>query len=114
MENAVFSPEQLETIQLKIIALICYARKHDSRPLPNYFRTCERIVRNIDISRADRYAERHELTRLIKDDWRSACHFRAGLPEYYIPSDDLEIRKSMNTALSKQIAEIEGYITAQF
>ena len=113
MLNQVFTPEQLETIQLNVLALMCYAKKHDANTPPHWFRHCERIVGNIDISRDGGYAESSELTELIKSDWRSACHFRAGLPEYYIPNDEPEIRKSVNIAFHKQVASIEEYINAQ-
>ena len=110
MKNQAFTPEQLETIQLNVIALLCYVKKHDGRELPHWFSHCERIVRNIDISRDAGYTERHELTELIKGDWRSACHFRAGLPDYYLPNDTVEVRTSMNRAISKQISKIEEHI----
>ena len=113
MKNQAFTPEQLETIQLKVMALLFYVKTHDNRTLPHCFSFCERIVRNIDISRDGCYAEIEELTQLIKEDWRSACHFRVGLLEYYIPNDELEIQKSMNTAISKQISEIEEHINTQ-
>ena len=113
MKKQTFTPEQLETIQLNVIALLCYVKKHEGRTLPHCFGFCERIVRNIDISRDGCYAEREELTKLIKDNWRGACRFRAGLPEYYIPNDELEIRVSMNRAISKQISEIEKHINTR-
>ena len=110
MKNQEFTPEQLEIIQLSMIALLSYVKKHDNRMLPNSFQFCERIVRNIDISRDGCYAESLELTELIRRDWRSACHFRVGLSDYYIPNDKPEIQTSMNRAISKQISIIKEYI----
>ena len=113
MGNLTFSPEQLETIQLKVMGLLFYVKKHDSRTLPDCFRFCERIVRNIDICRIGCYVDIDELTQLIKEDWRMASHFRVGMPEYYIPNDEIKIRKSMNKALSIQILDIGEHINAQ-
>ena len=113
IKEQAFTPEQLETIQIKLIALLCYVKKHDARPLPECFRFCERIVRNIDISRDACYAESDELTQLIKDHWRSACHFRVGLSDYCIPNDEMEIQVNMNRAIAKQVSEIEQHINVR-
>jgi len=106
----IFTPEELENIQLKIMALLYYVKKYDKRKLPHCFGFCERIVRNIDISRAACYSGIDELTQLIIDDWKSACGAPVGLYDYYIPSDDAEIRKAMNRALSSQISDIDKCI----
>ena len=110
MKNQVLPPEQIELVQIKLMALLVYAKKLDGRPLPHCFRHCERIVRNIDIFRNSCYDGIDELTQLIKEDWRAACHPRAGFSEYYIPNDEAEIRKCTNLALFKQISEIEELI----
>ena len=113
MKNQMFTPDQLETIKLKVIALLSYVKKHDGMELPHCFRFCEKIVRNIDISRDAHYAESNELTALIKDDWRIAFRSRDGLLEYYIQNDEFEVQRNMNAVISKQISEIDEYINTQ-
>ena len=110
MKNQAFTPEQLETIQLKVMALLVYVKTHDRKTLPYCFQVCERIVRNIDVSRSYCYGELMELTELIIEDWRIAFHSRVGLLDYCIPNDEPELQKSMNTAIHKQISDIEEYI----
>jgi len=34
IKDQTFTPEQIETIQIKMIALLYYVKKHDARPLP--------------------------------------------------------------------------------
>ena len=110
MKAQTFTPEQLETIQLKIMALLVYVRTHDSRELPYCFRHCERIVKNINICRSGCYSGIEELTQLIREDWRSASHVRTGLGEYCIPNAEMAIQINMNTAISKQILAIEKQV----
>ena len=110
MTNRTFTPAEIETIQIKIMALLCYVKTHDRRTMPRCFQFCEKIIRNINACRDVCYAQIDELTALIKSDWRSACEIHAGLPAYYMPSDNAEIMTSMNRAIAAQISEIDELI----
>ena len=113
MKERTFTPEQLEIIQLNVMALLTYVKTHDSRVLPQCFRPCERIVKNINICRSSCYSEIEELTQLIREDWRIASHVRTGLSEYCIPNAEMAIQINMNTAISKHILVIEEQINNQ-
>ena len=110
MENHTFTPEEIERIQLNLMALLFYVKTHDKRNLPHCFRICERIIRNIDICRSECYSDIDELSRLIKEDWHASMEVHAGLPAYYIPNEAREVMISMNRAVSRQIADIAEFI----
>ncbi|WP_322459363.1 hypothetical protein, partial [Clostridium perfringens] len=106
----VFTTKQIETIQLNIIALLCYIKRHDEGALPRCFKFCEIIVKNIDICRNNGYSDIDELSEYIRQDWNSAMEIHTGLPEYYIPNCNFEIQKAINEAIKRQIMFIEEYL----
>ena len=110
MAEHTFTPEEIEIIQLNVIGLLFYVKIHDKRDLPHCFRHCERIVKNIDVCRSESYADIEELTRRIKEDWRTACGAHNSLLDYCIPNAEMEIQKNMNRAISRQISAIDRHI----
>ena len=112
MEKQIFTPEEIEFIQLNVIGLLFYVKMHDKRDLPHCFRRCEIIVKNIDICRSGCYSNIEKLTQLIKEDWCSASGAHTGLSEYYIPNEEFEIQKNMNSAISRKISVIEKHINS--
>lgn len=114
MGASIYTAEELEKLQLALFGLLCYARRHDRRELPPCFGACERIVRNIDLCRSGGYTEldRAELSQLIREDWRSAMELHSGLPEYYIPEERMEIQRSMNHALHRQVEVVDRLVAA--
>ena len=51
MQQMVYTPEELERIQMGVLALLCYAKRHDRRELPRCFLFCRTMVKNIDLCR---------------------------------------------------------------
>ena len=84
MQQLVYTPEELERIQMGVLALLCYAKRHDRRELPRCFLFCRTIVKNIDLCREGGHTpeDRAELSQCIREDWKCAMEARAGLPEY--------------------------------
>ena len=95
MQQMVYTPEELERIQMGVLALLCYAKRHDRRELPRCFLFCRTIVKNIDLCREGGHTpeDRAELSQWIREDWKCAMEARAGLPEYYLPDARLEVQR---------------------
>ena len=110
MKRKRYVPEEVEQIQMALLALVCYAKRHDSRELPHCFQFCNRIVRNIDICRANQYEGLDELSELIQREWRCAMENHAGLPEYYIPNSDFKVQSSMAHAMGRQVSAVDHLI----
>lgn len=104
MKKNYYTPQQIEKIQLNILALLYYVKMHDKSQLPGCFQSLERIVKNIDVCRNNNYDDIDELSNLISSDWKSAMIPRVGLCDYFIYDNNAEIRESMNTALCDQIS----------
>lgn len=47
---------------------------------------------------------------LIKEDLGTACGVHNSLLNYYILNDELEIRKNMNNAFSRQVSAISPFL----
>ena len=92
MQQMVYTPEELERIQMGVMALLCYAKRHDRRELPRCFLFCRTIVKNIDLCREGGHTpeNRAELSQCIREDWKCAMEAHAGLSEYYLPDTRLE------------------------
>lgn len=110
MSKNVFTPKQIETIQLNIMALMCYIKRHDKGALPRCFEFCETIVKNIDICRNNGYSDIDELAEYIRQNWNSAIEIHTGLPEYYISNCNFEIQKAINEAIKIQMMFIEEFL----
>ena len=96
MQQMVYTPEELERIQMGVLALLCYAKRHDRRELPRCFLFCRTMVKNIDLCREGGHTpeDRAELSQCIREDWKCAMEAHAGLPEYYLPDARLEVQRS--------------------
>ena len=109
-QEDVYSPEELEQIQMALLGLLYYTRQHDQRELPRCFLFCRTMAKNIDICRETGYVNRAELSELLREDWRAAMERHSGLPEYYIPDDRVEVRISMARAIERQIDWVDRLI----
>lgn len=107
MAEQIYTPQKIEELQMQLLALVSYVKRHDKQTLPRCVSFCETIIRNIDICRANGYVDIEELSALIRQDWNSAMEIHTGLPEYYIPNDVFAVQQSMNAAISAQIRAIE-------
>ena len=103
MKKNIYTAEQIEKIQLNMIALLYYIKKHSTSNLPRCFKFCETIIKNIDICRENKYEDINELSMLVREDWNSAMEVHTGLPEYYMPNNSFEIQKAMNIVIHEQI-----------
>lgn len=111
MNKTPYAPNQIEMIQLNMIALLDYIKRIDKNSLPRAFEFCEIIIKNIDICREDDYKDIDELSKLIREDWKCAMESHSGLPEYYIQNKIFRIQSSVNEAISKQIVVIDKLIS---
>lgn len=103
MRKNIYTAKEIEKIQLNMIALLYYVKIHDKLNLPMCFQFCERIVKNIDICRDNKYENISELSMLIRSDWNSVMEPHVGLSNYYIPNSIFQIQKAMNTTIAEQI-----------
>ena len=112
MQQLVYTPEELERIQMGVLALLCYAKRHDWRELPRCFLFCRTMVKNIDRCREGGHTpeDRAELSQCIREDWKCAMEARAGLPEYYLPDTRLEVQRGMAQAIGWQIDTVDRLI----
>ena len=72
MQQLVYTPEELERIQMGVLALLCYAKRHDRRELPRCFLFCRTMVKNIDRCREGGHTP----------------EYRAGIKTVIIPADN--------------------------
>ena len=95
-----------------LLALLCYAKRHDRRELPRCFLFCRTMVKNIDRCREGGHTpeDRAELSQCIREDWKCAMEARAGLPEYYLPDTRLEVQRGMAQAIGCQIDTVDRLI----
>ena len=106
----VYTPEELERIQMGLLALLCYAKRHDRRELPRCFLFCCTMVKNIDRCREGGHTpeDRAELSQCIREDWKCAMEARAGLPEYYLPDTRLEVQRGTGRRRAVEPAHLVG------
>ncbi len=106
MSKFVYTPKQIEELQINLIALLYYIKNIDSNNLPICFHFCKIIINNIDICRQNNYQNIEELSILIQKDWKSAMEIHTGLMNYYIPNSVI-----VNQTISNQIKKIDNLIS---
>lgn len=106
-----YSIEELECIRQQMEKFIFFVKEHNQKPLPRCFHFCNLIIKNIDISEANAWDGREELSEYISQDWKAAMEIHAGLPEYYILCKTNFETKKINKEIYDYIVKLDKLIS---
>ncbi len=102
--------QQLEAVQLNLIALVGYASRVDAGELPFFFRTCKGMIRYIDDCRDEGYITISDVTQMLVNDWKSIRNMEGGIGEYYIDSPKVSVQIAANSTFGKQVEILDGLL----